>query len=69
MENDADTIIYDPNENETNESNTGQQVNTNENTQNEQNVEHKTNEKKDACHSVNKIIKQRKAGQRKQFFF
>lgn len=68
-ESNADTVIYDPNENEPNNS---QQLNANENTDKEQKKDerHEINEQKpktDAWYSVNKIIKQRQVGQKKQF--
>lgn len=72
-ESDAETIIYDPNENEINEPNIHQQqFNTNENTNKDKTAEtmHETHEqrpKQQVWYSVNKILKQRKVGKRKEF--
>ena len=68
-ESDADTIIYDPNEDEIKEPKGPNANNDLENAQNanETKVINEQKTKNDVWHSVNKILKQRKVGQRKQF--
>ena len=71
-ESDADTVIYDPNEIEANEPKVDQESNNDDNVENDQTVEepqinHEPKRKTDKWYSVNKILKQRKVGQIKQY--
>ena len=69
-ESDADTIIYDPNENETNEPEANREPVVNEETEHNENTNQNENGKTGAkrkWYSANKVLKQRKTGKNREY--